>query len=254
MLKKLMLLVIVLLLAIAGGGYYLFANLDTMIKRAIVSYGSAATQTAVNLSSLHLDLQSGKGELSGFSVGAPRGFTQPAMMLGKIEVQVNPSSIAGTGPIIIREVLIDTPAITYELNTDGGNNLQTIAANAKAYAAAVKQKISGASKAESTAKAGRKIIIKHLVIRSAKLGIVQPLLPNQHLTATLPDITLTNMGEASGGATAAEITNQLLAVIITKASAMTIQQMANPQELLKKLKGDALNKTLGNGLKGLLGN
>ncbi len=247
MFKKLLLLIVLGLLLAAGGAYYLLANLDGIIKHTIETYGSAATQTSVSLSRVHLDVRSGSGELSGLTIGAPTGYQKTAIALGGVVIAVDPSSImASTRPIIIRDVTIDAPSITYEMDASGGNNLQTIANNAKSYAATMQQKIGARSSASNgtNADGGRKIIIKHLVIHSAKLSITQPLLPSQNLGATLPDITLTDIGQATNGATPADVTNQLLAVFITKASAAAIKQMANPQELLKEIGNDALGKSL----------
>ena len=134
--KKLGITLAVLLLLIAGAAYYLFSNLNSLIKAAIEKYGSAATQTEVSVDSVHLSLTSGTGSISGISIGNPAGFSSnQALTLGQAAVQVDTSSIAGNGPIVIDNVTIAQPHVTYEVKGLGeGSNLQTIQHNVQAYA------------------------------------------------------------------------------------------------------------------------
>ena len=65
--KKIILsFVLILIVAIAGGVYYVLSNLDNLIKEAIETYGSEATQTAVRVESVKLKLTEGSGGITGY--------------------------------------------------------------------------------------------------------------------------------------------------------------------------------------------
>ena len=264
--KKLGLALAVLLLLIAGAAYYLFSNLDSLIKAAIQKYGSAATQTEVSVDSVQLSLTSGTGSISGISIGNPAGFTSSqALTLGRAAVQVDTSSIAGSGPIVINNVTIAQPHVTYEVKGLGeGSNLQTIQHNVQAYAASA-----GGGQPASQEQAGgpgRKEIIKDLYVTGGQISVVAPALSGRSLTVPLPEIHLTNIGQNSGGATEAEITNQVLGAITNEATkaasaALTQQLQATAAGALQGAATGTLKKSgvpipngVGSQVKGLLGN
>ena len=263
--KKLGITLAVLLLLIAGAAYYLFSNLNSLIKAAIEKYGSAATQTEVSVDSVHLSLTSGTGSISGISIGNPAGFSSnQALTLGQAAVQVDTSSIAGNGPIVIDNVTIAQPHVIYEVKGLGdGSNLQTIQHNVQAYAGG-----GGAQPAsqQQGGSPGRKEIIKELYVTGGQISVAAPALSGRSLTVPLPEIHLTNIGQNSGGATAAEIANQVLGAITSEAtkagsSALEQQLRATAAGALQGAATGALKNTgvpitngVGSQLKGLLGN
>jgi len=263
--KKLGIALAVLLVLIAGAAYFLFANLDSLIKAAIEKYGSAATQTEVSVDSVHLSLTSGAGSISGISIGNPAGFSSnQALTLGQAAVQVDTSSIAGNGPIVIDNVTIAQPHVIYEMKGLGeGSNLQTIQHNVQAYAGG-----GGAQPAlqQQGGSPGRKEIIKDLYVTGGQISVAAPALSGRSLTVALPEIHLTNIGQNSGGATAAEIANQVLGAITSEAtkaasSALEQQLRATAAGALQGAATGALKNTgvpithgVGSQLKGLLGN
>lgn len=258
--KKIGIAFAVLLLLIAGAAYFLFSNLDSLIKTAIEKYGSAATQTTVSVNGVHLSLTSGAGSISGISISNPAGYSSnQALTLGKAAVQVDTSSIAGNGPIVIDTVTIAQPHVTYEVKGLGdGSNLQTIQHNVQAYAGG-----SGGQQPapQQSGSPGRKEIIKDLYVTGGQISVAATALNGRSLTVPLPDIHLTNIGQNSGGATAAEVANQVLGAITSEAtkaasSALTQQlQSAATGALQGAVKnGGAITNGVGSQLKGLLGN
>ncbi len=259
--KKLGLALVVLLLLIAGAAYYLFSNLDSLIKTAIEKYGSAATQTTVSVDGVHLSLTSGAGSISGISVSNPAGYSSgQAITLGQAAVQLDTSSISGNGPIVINTVTIAQPHVTYEVKGLGdGSNLQTIQHNVQAYASSA----SGGEQApaQQSGKPGRKEVIKDLYITGGQISVAATALNGKSLTVPLPDIHLTNIGQASGGATAAEVANQVLGTITSEATqaastALTQQLQSTAQGALQGAikNGGSITNGVGGQLKGLLGN
>ena len=255
MIKKLVITLLVLIALVAGGAYYLHSNLDSLLQSAIEKYGSQATQTKVNLKKIHIGLTTGVGALNGLTVRNPNGFSSAdALSLGAIEVAVDINSLKGTGPIIIRQVKIDQPQITYEVDLSGNTNLQTLARNAQNYAASVAGK-KAAAPAEEQKGPARKVIINDLVISNAQMTISQPLLQGKLLAAPLPPIHLTGIGRNSGGATAAQVAQQLLTIITSQATRIASENLIK-QLGPKGLVGTGVNgvNEVGNQLlKGVLG-
>lgn len=263
MLKKLALGLVALIVVVGIGLTYLWSNLDGLISKAVEKYGSAATQTDVRLEHVKLSVSTGEGSLSGFSVGNPSGYTaKQALYLGSIAIAVDAKSITGNGPIVIHNIAITKPQVTFEVDASGGNNLKTIANNAQAYAGssdkAAKAKAAAPSKSESDNKPSRKIVIEDLTITDGQISIATPLLKGQQLNAPLPTIHLTNIGKTSGGESPADLAKLLLTTITQSASeAATLditKQLGNitsglTSGLTNGLKGNAAGQ-----LKGLLGN
>ena len=73
------------------------------------------------LADVEISATSGKGALRGLVVGNPAPFkTESALNLGEISVSINPTTITG-GTIVIKEIVIGSPEITYELDSRGSN-------------------------------------------------------------------------------------------------------------------------------------
>ncbi|WP_298281921.1 hypothetical protein [Acidocella sp.] len=240
--KKLGIGVVVLLLLIAGGAYYLFSNLDGLIKQAIETYGSAATGAPVGVGSVKLSLQNGAGAINGLSIGNPAGFSSPeAMSAGQIAVTVDTSSIAGSGPIIIDQVSVAGPHVTYELPGLGkASNLQTIEQNVNAYAASM----SGGQASQGSAKPARKEIIRNLDITGGEVSLASSLLGGKSVTVPLPPIHLTNVGGA-GGASPAVIIQQALGTVVAKASTVGASALSSSLGTLSGAAGNAAGAAKG---------
>jgi len=144
MLKKILIVLVLLVIVIAGGVYYLWSNLDSLIRAAIERFGSEATRASVRVDKVNLSVTSGEGGVSGLTVGNPAGFSTPrALSLGDIHVKVDASTV--TSPtVVVKEIVITRPQVTYEQGASG-TNLQTLQRNAEAYATKMTGGRSGSS-------------------------------------------------------------------------------------------------------------
>ena len=261
--KKLAIGLIGLLLICGAGIYFLLTNLDHLIKVNVEKYGSLATATNVQLDNVQLTFSTGEGVLTGLSVGNPKGFSTPkSFYLGSISVQLDKNSIRSDGPIVIRQIIIDKPQVTYELLNNGSSNLQTIQNNAVAYANSFQK---GGGKAEGdpskpgSGQSARKIIIDELVMRNGQVAISQELLKGKQLSAALPEIHLTDIGKASGGATAGQVAQQLLSAVTTDAAQAAVVELAKAKigGLINMVPtsaiGGAAADTVGSKIKGIFG-
>merc|ERR1711879_773854 len=129
--------------AVAVGVVVLIAlailNLGSLIKTVTEEYGPQITKTDVRLDSADISILSGSGSLSGFLLGNPKGFTMPsAVECDTIRVKVVKDSLT-TDKIIIEEIFIDGPVISYE-KKDSTDNFKTIVNN-------INQPVAGEKKA-----------------------------------------------------------------------------------------------------------
>jgi hypothetical protein len=250
MAKKIGIALLILIALVGGAFYYVYSNAGSLIKSAIETYGSEATKTAVRVSSVSLSLSAEKGAVTvkDLSVANPEGYSaNDALKLGSVSVSIDPKSVAGTGPIVIREISIDHPAVSYEHNLTSGN-LDVLRKNVASYSG---QAASGGGSGTSAgpAQQSRKIIIDDLYVRDGTVTVSDPVLKEARLNAALPLIHLSNIGKAKGGATQAEVVQLVLGVIMNSA----IQVGAGTLTQNLGTAGGALGKTAPGALKGLFG-
>jgi len=215
--KKVMIGVIVVLVVVGGAGVYVLMNAGGIIKQIVEEVGSEATKTKVSLSEVDLDIQSGQAALKGFQMGNPSGFKTPkAMSFGVVSVKIDPASVTSDA-ILIKEIVIASPEITYEFGSSG-SNFDAIQKNVDSYAKEMGAGGGGAKKDSSEGKGGKKVIIENLYVRGGKIGVSGEFLQGKELNSVLPTIHLKNIGKKTNGATAAEVADQLMSEISKSAT------------------------------------
>jgi len=252
--------ILVLLITIGGGVYFLLSNLDDLVKSAIETYGSEATQTAVKVESVKIGLKDGSGAIRGLTVANPQGFTAPqAFSLGEIATQVELKSISQE-MLVIDYVRVVAPEIFFELNAAGKTNLDAL----KQQLNSASSKPSAASTSEGSA--APKLLIRKLLFADGNIHAkVVPLSKDYDLK--LPRIELSNLG-GQNGATPDQIADQVLKVLTERALAEIQKQGidrykeklegevnkrldAEKQKIEKKV-NDKVGEQVGDKLKGLL--
>jgi len=260
MLKKILIGIVTLVVLLAIGLVFLGSNIDSIVKNAVEKYGSAATQTEVKLSSVSISATSGEGSIKNFVMGNPEGFsTESAFKLGLVVIKLDKKTIMGTGPIVINEVLIEAPEVTYEVAARGETNLQKIQNNVTAFANTMTggalpneaAKTKGTEKASADSKESRKIIIKSLIVRNGKINLSHELLKGDNaVTADLPLIQLSNLGANQGGVSPALIARDILdrvtSAAISAGQRTLVKQLR--QQGLDSLKGAAEESEIGKGV------
>ncbi len=243
--------VLILLITVGFGVYYLLSNLDGIVKSAIETYGSEATQTAVQVGGVQIVLQDGSGAISDLKVGNPQGYNaRQAFSLGEIATQIDLKSLS-EDVIVIEHITVRAPEVFFEINAAGKNNLDELKQNLSAGA-------SGASATSSSGKSGGaepKLIIRKLLFADGNIhASVVPLDKDYELK--LPTIELKNLGGKSG-ATPAQIADQVLNVLTERALAEVKKKGIDQYKA--KLEGevnqrlDAEKEKVGDKLKGVLG-
>ena len=204
-LTALVLLVVIIL-------FFVVSSLDSIIKAAVEKYGSEVTQVEVRLNKAKVSITSGEGTLRGLTVGNPKGFkTEHAFSLGEISVALDVSTVT-QNPIVIKEIVISAPEVTYELRS-GGSNIDVIQRNVNAYTGTAKGKAKVMDPSKDPDKEGRKLIIQHLYVKKGKVNVSATMLKGKELSAALPDIHLKDIGKEKGGADPSEVVEKLVRAI-----------------------------------------
>ncbi len=247
MLKKILIGLAAVAVVVGVGLYMLYSNLGGIVKAAIESYGAEATQAKVTVDSVDLSATSGEGSIAGLFIGNPAGFATPqAVSVGKVQVKVDIGSFGG-GPIVIKEIVVTAPKITYERGT-GTGNLETLQQNVTRYA--------GAGKSPAASKpAGKdepKVIIENLYVRDGEIAISHTALQGRTLSSALPTIHLKDIGKDKGGATPAEVAERVLGSIMQQATKIASIDLDKALGQIKGVVTDQL-KGASDQVKGLTG-
>ncbi len=211
--KKILIIGVILVIAVVGvGAYVLLSSLDSVVKAAVEQIGSDATGTEVTLNNVEISPTGGFGALRGFRMTNPKGFAEgDAFKFDEISVTLDVTTVF-SDPVVINEIVIDKPEITYAIG-DSGSNVDEIQRNVNDYASA-----QGGSSGESDASSeGPNLVIKNLYLRNGTVTVSAPGMTDETLSSPLPDIHLTDIGQEGKGATPAEVARQTMAAIANSA-------------------------------------
>jgi hypothetical protein len=234
-----------------------YANLDKIVAKVIEDAGTEVTQTAVKVGGVELDLLNGKAGLSQLSVANPAGFSSGEIFsLELVSVAIDVKSVS-SNPIIIDEIVVKQPRVAYEMNQQGISNLDVLKKNVESYSTSHDN--GSGTPTEKQEPAGQKggeikLIIRHLSFEGGELNAISALRPDKPVKARLPAFTMSNIGQASGGATSDQIAKEVLDRLVKQA--VDAASKAGVDKLTDDLKDRATEKLgdkVGGALKGLLG-
>lgn len=217
-------LLAVLLAVLVAAILWVRGNFDSLVKRAIVHYGSAITQVDVTVSDVEIDTANGRGRIRGLVVGNPRGFRTPyAFKADDIEVVIDVTSLT-RDVVVVKKIAVLAPDVIYE-QSDKSTNFDAIQKNISDGL--------GLSQAPPGGKP-RKLIVQDFSVRNARAQGSSVHLAGKSLEVELPDIQLHDIGKGQGGVTPAEL-GQIISTAVT-------------QRLVAAFTWDRLKKSVSNGL------
>lgn len=239
---------LVVVLAV-GVGVFLYSSLDSLVKKAIETVGTEVAGVPVSVSEVQIKLGEGKASIKGLSVGNPKGFTAPhAFRLGEIAIALDTGSVTGN-PIVIKDISVASPEVTYETGAQG-SNIDAIQRNIAA-------KSGGGGKSEpaasSSSDGGKKLVIDRLALTGGTLKMATPI-PGAQASAKLGDIVLTGIGRSQGGASSAQVAEQVLGAL-TKGALKSVQNLGigNLVDGVAGKAGSVVPGGAGDALKGVFG-
>ena len=248
--KVLIIIPVIIIVIILAIGF----SLNSIIKSGIETIGSKAIGAEVKLNDVNISLLSGKGQLKGLFIGNPEGFkSDSAFMLNEVRLAINVKSVF-SDRIIIEEVYIDAPDITYEKGS-GGDNIKAIMKNIESFAGGKEQadqKVEGKKSEES----GKKIQINSLVVKDGKINMSLTALQGEKLALSLPDIHMKDIGKEKEGTTISKALQQVFAMvnknIITAVAGSVVDIGKGAEEVVSGTVGKSVGGAVDK-LKGLFG-
>ncbi len=192
--------------------FLLFSSLDSIITEAVEHFGSEITQTKVSLEKTVISATSGKGALHGLKVTNPKPFKTPsAFQFSEISLAIDIASVT-KDTVIIKEVVIASPEITYEIGSKG-SNIDAIKRNIDSYSTPSRPDPYKKEEVESTDKNSKKLIIEKLIIRDGKINVSASILNGKAMSVNLPGLTLNDIGKDKGGASPGEVANKIITAL-----------------------------------------
>lgn len=192
-----------LIVVLAAVFYFVLTSLDSLIVAAVERFGSAATRAEVALEGAEVSVTTGAGALRGLRVGNPKGFdTESAIRLGEISLKLDVGTIT-SDPVVIKEIIVQAPEVTYELG-EAGSNIDALKRNVASYA----RRSSGGGGGQGGGGGGAqgpKLIIENLYLRDGTIKVSVTGLGGKTENVRLPAIHLKNIGRRTGGATPDQI-------------------------------------------------
>ena len=229
---------LVILIAIAGGVYYVLTNLDALVEAAIEKHGSEATQTAVRVDSVKIDLSNGAAGISGLTIANPSGFAQPyAFSLAEVRAGIDLQSLKEE-PYIIDEVAILAPQVFVEINEDNKTNLNEIKKNLVSGSSSTSKDNKQQAPADDNAKEPR-LIIRRVTFADGTIQARVAALQNKEYQLKLPGLDMKDLG-GSNGATGSELANEILRRLTDRATEVVQKDIIDAE--LNKLKDKARAK------------
>ncbi|MCF6155285.1 MAG: AsmA family protein [Candidatus Brocadia sp.] len=196
---KIPLIVIPSIILIVFIFFSLFIN--TIVKKSVVSFGPKITQTPVSLQKVKMSLLSGHSEIHGLVIGNPEGFhTDSALKFDTVVIDISPLSIF-SDKVIIRDILVDGPEITYETSVEG-SNVGKIKKNVESYSS---------SSRSQTKEPGetKQVQIDTFLLQNGKIRLGATLLQGKTLDIPLMKVQLNDIGKESGSASFPDVIEKL---------------------------------------------
>jgi len=211
---KKIILGLVLVIVIAGGIgiYYLLTNLDALVKAAIEKHGSEATQTAVRVDNVKINIQEGSGAILGLTIRNPTGFDLPnAFSLAKIKIAIDYKSLKEQ-PYVIDEITVRAPQIFFEINNDKKNNLNEL----KKKLSIGKSPDKSSQEVKQSDSSEPRLIIKRIRFTDGNMKAMIAPLDNKKYELKMPTLLMSNLG-GKKGLTPSELANEIIARLIDQA-------------------------------------
>jgi len=230
--KTFLVIIAIIVIVIAAAVFYVFSNLDTLVKAAIEEFGSDAVNTSVQVEEVEIWLTEGTARINGLTVANPDGFSLPqAFALAEIAVWIN---LEKTNKELIAIDVIDivAPRVFYEINAERQGSLNILKDNLAMGGGVSADTPAGSETSADSGAAQVKLDIARFEFSDASLHAKIVPLNDKTYDLKLPPLLLTNLT-----GTPEQISRQVLEKLIDHAK-QEIRKQGLDQEL-GKLKAKA---------------
>lgn len=173
-------------------------HMTPVVKSAMEYYGPKVTGAPLTLEKVSFSLVAMRFEMKGLVLGNPEGYKTPsAVEVGRVYVKVKPLSLF-TDTIRVQQILVEDPAITYEVGL-GNSNIGTILENVDKFSGASEAQPEEEAVAQPESEGGKKVVIDEVKVSGGKIRLSAKLLMGVAAPIPLPTVTLHDIGKSDEG-------------------------------------------------------
>ena len=206
-------LLIVLVIAVSGVLFFGLSKINGIVEEVIETVGSKTLQTAVSVNAVDIVLLEGRGNVKGFTVANPKGFSNNSVIsVGDVGLQIDIGSITKDVKVI-KEIYIDAIALRAEQKNITDTNIQALINNLRSSASS-----STAQATNEKNESGSSNV--RLMIESLRIGDSSIALETENFggrTVSLPGYTQKNIGDKTKGLTPEQISQVIMDSVLTRA-------------------------------------
>lgn len=185
--------IFILIIAIAGAIFYVFNNLDVIVKAAIEEFGSDAVKTSVQVENVEISITEGAAAINGVTIANPEGFSLPqAFSLGEVAVDIDLENTSKQ-LIAIDAISIAAPQVFYEINAERQSSLNVLKDNLGMGAGASAGTSPGAESSGDSTGTSIKLSIARFEFIDASLHARVVPLKDKTYDLKLPELVLTDL-------------------------------------------------------------
>ena len=229
---------VVVIIFIGAAAAVLF--MENIVKTTVNKYGSEIIGTKVELQGFSLNPLNGTASIRDFTVANPKNYQTPYLFrLGGISIKVDMKSVL-SDTIIIEDITVSKPVITYEMLSLNQNNIKQIQENITKNTTSEKKE-APKEETKSSSSEAKKVIIRKLTIAEGELqALTSAQKDAAKIDVKLPSITLTNIGENKNnqGESIASSISKIITKILNTATQTVVK---NNLSDLKKVAKENLN-------------
>lgn len=193
--------------AIAVALFALTLTIDGIVKNNIEESASALLKTEVKVSDVDLSIFSGKGEIEGFAVINPKGFSeQVAIGFEQINLEVKLSSLL-SDTVIVEQLIVQNPSVRLEQKENKVN---------------LKELNNNISSASSKDESSKKLVINYFLMEEGRATISSEVDEIDGTEATISRLELTDIGKNSSN-TLQQTMQQILEPVIQELVSKTVK-------------------------------
>ena len=184
--------------------------LGQIIKAGIETVGPQVAGVPMTVEKVRVNPLTGKVHVKALIIGNPEGFkTDSLMELGEFKLDIALGSLF-TDTVVIKQILIDAPEITYEKGLRS-SNISTLLDNL-APEEQPEEEVAEEPKEKKKAPA-KKVVIEDFQLNNAKVNVTLVALGGKKMTLPLPSIQMQDIGKDSGGTDIKEVISEVFGSI-----------------------------------------
>jgi hypothetical protein len=219
-------------------------RLDSIVTKAINTYGPGMTGTEVRIDDVRVSFLSGEATVTNFVLGNPKGYRSAhAAKAASISVDLDIGSLL-QDTIVVKRIEVVQPDIIYE-KRGGTDNFKTIARHAEQ-----KAKEAGMAGGETGNETpGKKLLIREFILKGGRVTLYTPDLPSGAASAAIPDMHLRNVG--GDGAEPSAVFSRILAALYDRLTMPIVVDSLNRSLLEARKTAEKGTRSLTDRIKGI---